>query len=1504
MCAWETGLQKPRKNTLVSNKEILEKKGFLDEREAKLLFYQFLRNNISFSASLLMGIDLFPFQHIGINSMLKSDYSLCVWSRGLSKCTHINSLVSTNYGTKRVGDVNVGDKILAKNGYCLVEDKVVNEEQKTYKVTSQKGYESEGLDYHRVLVLNKDLTQTWKFSKDLSIGDCLIMRKNAEFPEQIDIFDGFVDFSDNRSTNVINPKGASLANWYYFFGLFMGDGHFGDKCVKITSADQEIGDFLYEFASSIGIRIHAYCKKDALAKDYTMASKSLKSFLIHCGFVPRTKAFKKTIPVKLLQASKDNLCLLLRGFFDTDGYVATPKTRRNTHIATIGFTSSSYDLIKQIRFLLLQLGIVSKTGVTFKGGDMKFGDKIYQCNKAWSIIITSYDNTSAFAKNIGFLIKRKQALLDVIKAAKYVSGEFSEYIPYIGEYLISKMNKKSICLGKQKGGIKLNFRKNTSKRLGAELVKYVDEDSAAKINALLGPNLFFDTVAKIEEGSAVTVDLQVQEEHCYVSDGFINHNSFSAGICAGLDAMFSQGINIGILSSSYRQCLEENEYVLCESGLKKIKEVSVGEKLFAKDGLQEIKNKWVNEKSDGIEIKTKKCYSLKGKREHRILTYNEDLMIFEYKEIKDLKIGDHVPISCNEKSNGSDLISNLDVLKRDHHCIKHLVGLKDCEEFYYFMGQMLGDGYFGKSSHNTRFNLTTADQETIDYVSSYISSILPNNSISIRRKVGSLCMEMCFSSSVLCDVFEDLGYKANTTATFKEIPEKIFLAKKEYIASFIRGLIDSDGHIGLQGEVCLNTSSKKLAKQFQLLLLTFGIVSGITTEPARGEMEIMGVKCIGRESYKVRITNYYNLNLFYNKIGCRLSRKQNKLAEYLAGCKRTTNEFVVPKLGAIIHEKYRKKNIKHGIKRSNFKGNANKYSIKKALKIGFLNKEDHDLLKSIAETDFYFDKVTEIREVEDIITYDIEVDNEHCYWGNGFINHNSKMIFKKIEDIAAKPEAYLFRQAISKIRHSNDCWELEIGRSRITALPLGDGEKLRGYRFNRIYIDEFLLMPERVITEILSPFLAVVQEPQKRKEIYDLESKLIARGEMKEEDRHQFESNKLIALSSASYKFEYLYKLYQQYENLILNPKPDNNAKRCIIQLSYDCAPDHLYDQNQIDQAKATMSEAQFQREYGAQFTSESDGFFSQSKISACTVPDGETPSVEAQGDPNEEYIVSVDPSWAETSTSDDFAIQILKINKEKQITTLVHSYAIPGGALKEHISYFYYIISNFNVVAMCFDYSGGLTFMKACNESELFKFNKIELKIIEVEFDKPEDYNANLISAKNEYNKSNHKTVFMRKATSAWIRVANEQLQSSLDHKRIFFASPALDGQFRLQTMKNIDIFDLKYRRKTAEEESLDEVDWEEGAKRTSSMIDFLEHIHDMIRLTKTQLTMIVPTTSVQGTQSFDLPKNLKGSGRDRARKDSYSALVLGNWISKIYFDMQTINVEETDSTFTPMMI
>ena len=504
----------------------------------------------------------------------------------------------------------------------------------------------------------------------------------------------------------------------------------------------------------------------------------------------------------------------------------------------------------------------------------------------------------------------------------------------------------------------------------------------------------------------------------------------------------------------------------------------------------------------------------------------------------------------------------------------------------------------------------------------------------------------------------------------------------------------------------------------------------------------------------------------------------------------------------------------------------------------------------------------------------------------------SKMIFRKIEDISQESKAELFRQCIGKVSKSNDEWSMQIGKSRITALPLGDGEKLRGFRFQRIIVDELLLMPEKVLNEVIMPFLAVVENPTERQKIKDAEDAMISAGKMTEGERTEWPSNKMIGLSSASYKFEYLYKMYQAYENMIFNPGTKNQGRRCIMQFSYDCAPKALYDENLISQARGTMSQSQIDREFNAQFTDDSAGYFKISKMADCTIEDGESPSVEVAGEEGAEYILAFDPSWSESEASDDFAIQVIKLLPEDNKGVLVHSYALPGTNLKKHITYFKYILDNFNIVMIVGDYNGGVQFMNSCNESDLFKKDKLEIGMFDGDFNNPRDYVKDLREARRKYNVQGKIICHLRKPLSVWIRNANEMLQTAFDRKKLYFAATAMDDNYSIQKSKRIPIKDLKFS-KYEDEKNV-------GAK----MIDFIEHQKDMIDLTKAECALIQVSSSAGGTQSFDLPPNLKRQkGVDKARKDSYSALILGNWGMNIYYDMMNVP-QEHQGGFEPMFI
>ena len=112
----------------------------------------------------------------------------------------------------------------------------------------------------------------------------------------------------------------------------------------------------------------------------------------------------------------------------------------------------------------------------------------------------------------------------------------------------------------------------------------------------------------------------------------------------------------------------------------------------------------------------------------------------------------------------------------------------------------------------------------------------------------------------------------------------------------------------------------------------------------------------------------------------------------------------------------------------------------------------------------------------------------------------------------------------------------------------------------------------------------------------------------------------------------------------------------------------------------------------------------------------------------------------------------------------------------------------------------------------------------------------------------------------------------------------------------KKIDIDDLKF---------MPNQDDEKKSSIKLNIIDFLEHQYDMINYTKNQCALIQVTSTPQGTQTFGLPLNLRRqNGPGKARKDSYSALILGNWMVKTYYDMMNVEENPITATFTPVFI
>jgi hypothetical protein len=491
----------------------------------------------------------------------------------------------------------------------------------------------------------------------------------------------------------------------------------------------------------------------------------------------------------------------------------------------------------------------------------------------------------------------------------------------------------------------------------------------------------------------------------------------------------------------------------------------------------------------------------------------------------------------------------------------------------------------------------------------------------------------------------------------------------------------------------------------------------------------------------------------------------------------------------------------------------------------------------------------------------------------------SRAVFKQIENFANGPHGVHLRNCIvGRPVHLPDAWEMMIGTTQIVAIPLGSGEKIRGYRFNVMIIDELLLLTDKVINEVIQPFMAIQAEPVVRQKVKDAEEKLIEAGELAPEDTYRFTENKMIGLTSASFEFEYLFELYSNYKALILDPKAKQSS-HCIMQFSYEMAPKGLYSQIAIDNAKMNASASQFTREYGAQFTGDSAGYYSAKVLAERTVLPGEKPCTEIVGDPDSEYILAIDPNYNDAESADHFSMCLMKLNPENESATMVHGYALSNSSLGKRGAYMKYLTDNFNIVYVILDAAGGKKFIQDLDEMKLLDE---KLRLFEHDFDN-KNWDEGVSKSRAEFRPEEGCICHAQQFTGNWIRNANENLQVGVEKGSIWFASAVdafSESEYESQMNSKIPISDLHFMKEDATNMS-------KSQERKMKLSDFIEHQGEMIKLTKEETTFIVVSTSVTGVQQFDLPPELKREKTkpDRARKDSYSTLLLGAWGAKCYY-------------------
>lgn len=468
----------------------------------------------------------------------------------------------------------------------------------------------------------------------------------------------------------------------------------------------------------------------------------------------------------------------------------------------------------------------------------------------------------------------------------------------------------------------------------------------------------------------------------------------------------------------------------------------------------------------------------------------------------------------------------------------------------------------------------------------------------------------------------------------------------------------------------------------------------------------------------------------------------------------------------------------------------------------------------------------------------------------------SKLVFEYIENLYNYSP--ILRAACPRgIEKPSDSRRLIVGDSFILALPLGNGEKIRGIRATHIITDEFASIPPEIFQVVVRGFAAVAADPIAAAKKRHAEDVAIREGRLKPEERSQSSSNQIIYSGTANFQFNHFYKLFVIHLRIIQS-KFIGNAESindtfeieddeevrfegdldyrdyAIIRVPYQGMPHSFMDEKQIAQAKATMPKNLFQMEYECVFPTDSDGFYKRSLINRATpglLDSLATLSIELSGQKGFQYVMGVDPA----RKTDNFSISILKLMGDNKYRN-VYCYSMRNKSWPKAVAKIRELLKKFNIVRMSVDSGGGGTTVEDLLQDPSL-IGQGDRAIWRYDEDEHIKYEGDHI-------------LDMVNFTPGWIGEANYGLASDIEHRRILFP-------YRSSTNETIS-------EAHEEDETWDEIE---------------EQIKEMCMIT------VSPTkTGIQHFDIPDLPTSQQATLKSYQRKDRYSAILLAAHAARSY--------------------
>ena len=221
-----------------------------------------------------------------------------------------------------------------------------------------------------------------------------------------------------------------------------------------------------------------------------------------------------------------------------------------------------------------------------------------------------------------------------------------------------------------------------------------------------------------------------------------------------------------------------------------------------------------------VKFVTRSGYELDGTAGHRVRVMSEDGTI-QWRYLDQIRVDDQIAIHRT-----TDLWPTQPVGLTPFHagCDDPRVNLPTelTEEWGLLLGYLVGDGSWTK--HNT-VSVTVEHPETWDELKGLYSRLFGGFSVRMDKRTKNTG-SIDFYSHRVREFLHKLGFSWDLARDTKHIPWAIMRSPKPVVRAFLQGLFETDG-CAEKGGLCVSfsTASERLAREVQVLLLNFGVVS-------------------------------------------------------------------------------------------------------------------------------------------------------------------------------------------------------------------------------------------------------------------------------------------------------------------------------------------------------------------------------------------------------------------------------------------------------------------------------------------------------------------------------------------------------------------------------------------------------------------------------------------------------------------------------------------------------